>query len=350
MGTEVVVALIVAFASLIGALLAFYQAHAAAEKAARTQETLAEKTTEAQLQLEQLRATIATQAAEHNARRDYEYEARKRLYTECEPLLFQLGESADAALSRVQRIAKAAQQGHLEPNPGNWLGSEGYFMLSTMYRMIVPHVYVRLLQEALTSVDLTVDPALGHQYRLAQAFHRSLTDDFKLAGIDPELPYDPNHRDAVSRIPENPSVYRRQGLYSGVRDRVVEALIKQDASGRSRPMSYGEFEAAYRNPSESVHKTFKEVKDLFYEFKPATHPVLWRVLIAQAHICHEIRQTQDARLAQMFARAGAIPPRRNKIEPSSFEWRPQSDVMADDAVLMTTFEVGKRYLARELSQ
>ena len=37
---------------------------------------------------------LEAEQAEQNARRDYEYEARKRLYHECEPLLFQLSTPA----------------------------------------------------------------------------------------------------------------------------------------------------------------------------------------------------------------------------------------------------------------
>lgn len=40
------------------------------------------------------------------ARRDYEYEARKRLYQECEPILFQFSELYESALRRIYAIDK----------------------------------------------------------------------------------------------------------------------------------------------------------------------------------------------------------------------------------------------------
>ena len=53
-----------------------------------------------QRSLELLRANLAQAKAEKDARIDYEYEARKRLYHECEPLLFQLTEVTASALAR----------------------------------------------------------------------------------------------------------------------------------------------------------------------------------------------------------------------------------------------------------
>ena len=52
--------------------------------------------------LERLKSELADEAASKSARRDYEYEARKRLYQEIEPLLFQLHEAAEEAFYRVR--------------------------------------------------------------------------------------------------------------------------------------------------------------------------------------------------------------------------------------------------------
>jgi hypothetical protein len=38
--------------------------------------------------LEKLKSKLKIEKAEHNARRDYEYEGRKRLYQGCEPIIF----------------------------------------------------------------------------------------------------------------------------------------------------------------------------------------------------------------------------------------------------------------------
>ena len=47
--------------------------------------------------------------SEQDARRDYEYEARKRLYQECEPLFFKLVETSETALTHIKNMAKRAK-------------------------------------------------------------------------------------------------------------------------------------------------------------------------------------------------------------------------------------------------
>ena len=49
-----------------------------------------------------LTSALREKEATTKARQDYEYEALKRLYTECEPLLFQFFELAEDAESRVR--------------------------------------------------------------------------------------------------------------------------------------------------------------------------------------------------------------------------------------------------------
>ncbi len=64
-----------------------------------------------QKNLAHLNDQLQEQHAERNARRDYEYEAKKRLYTECEPIVFEAMELADNFRLRVISIARGARQG-----------------------------------------------------------------------------------------------------------------------------------------------------------------------------------------------------------------------------------------------
>src|SRR2546430_6264740 len=71
--------------------------------------------------LEAWKADLAEKQAEKNARRDYVYEARKRLYQQYEPLLFQLVELSESAYRRIAALARSARQGHLRPAQTGWL-------------------------------------------------------------------------------------------------------------------------------------------------------------------------------------------------------------------------------------
>jgi Flp pilus assembly protein TadB len=71
-------------------------------------------------QLKQVEAQLEDQNAERNARRDYEYEARKRVYQEVEPILFQLAELAEGGLHRIYSLARTARHGDLAPQRRGW--------------------------------------------------------------------------------------------------------------------------------------------------------------------------------------------------------------------------------------
>src|SRR3954454_13697589 len=78
-------AIITAAASLLVAAWSLYLAHrstAAARDQAKLNHTM-------QAELAKLTSALESERDAGKARRDYEYVARKRLYAECEPLLFQ---------------------------------------------------------------------------------------------------------------------------------------------------------------------------------------------------------------------------------------------------------------------
>src|SRR5437588_3203958 len=100
--------------------------------------------------LESLKADLAEKQAEKSARRDYEYEARKRLYQQYEPLLFQLVELSESALRRISGLAKSASKGNLRPDHTGWLAPNDYYydhyMASTIYRLLAPFAILKLIQ------------------------------------------------------------------------------------------------------------------------------------------------------------------------------------------------------------
>jgi hypothetical protein len=151
MQIQVVLALLAAATSLVVAWVSYV----GQRRTSREQAGLGRQNAALQRELELLRSELADRTAERNARRDYEYEARKHLYEVGEPLLFQLAERAEQALYRIYNLAQATRNGKLAV--GGWLSGPGYYMSSTMYRICAPLAVFRLLQERLTVVDLTLD-------------------------------------------------------------------------------------------------------------------------------------------------------------------------------------------------
>lgn len=73
-------------------------------------------------ELETVKAKLNRQASENQALLDYQYEARRRLYTELQPHFFQLGELGDSAYTRIAGLAATAANGDL--------GDRGYWLYS----------------------------------------------------------------------------------------------------------------------------------------------------------------------------------------------------------------------------
>src|SRR5215813_10103522 len=124
-----------------------------------------------QRQVEELKADLQEKQAEKNALRDYEYEARKRLYHECSPLIFQLLDQAEGVINRIGNLARTASQGNLEPGR-TWL-SRRYYKQSTYYRFLSPLATLKLLQSRLTTIDVSLDSYLYCQYLLARQIYNS---------------------------------------------------------------------------------------------------------------------------------------------------------------------------------
>lgn len=264
------------------------------------------KTTQGELQRSQ--AVLTEQQSAKQSRLDYEYEARKRLYHECEPLIFELLEFAENAADRIRGLARTARQGDLP----DWLADDSYYMASTLFYLLAPVAVYKLMRRRLTAIDMTLDQNIARHYRLAKHVAWSFADDFAFAwGLHVhELKYDPNNPDWINLRRGNQAEFWRQGLPYGRLDNAVESLIIRDhePDGPLRIRSFGEFESALHEPG-SVSDSFVRVRDIFTNFHPANRPVLWRMLVAQAHIYVAIvrfhqQKDSDARLVVTPIRPG----------------------------------------------
>ena len=230
-------------------------------------------------EIEGTRSQLSDLNLSRNARRDYEYDARKRLYSEIEPLLFQLFEAVEQSYYRVRSLARTARLGSLGQGDNNWLSRKGYYLYSTMYYMILPAVVFRLIRNRMTFVDLDLDNKITTKYYLTKIYAFSLTDDFILASAGQRLPYDPNNWNWRKLIEADPAQYHRQGLVVGDMEALLdEMIVKEDKS--TRAITYGEFEALLEK--DPISDSLSELRKLFYAFDPILKPVTARMLLVQA--------------------------------------------------------------------
>ncbi len=235
-------------------------------------------------QVEILRGSIADRNSAANARRDYEYDALKRLYTDVEPLLFQLHEALDEAHNRVASLCRSARAGRLGEAGTSWIRGDGYYLRSTMYKLALPVAYLRLIQPKITFVDLSLDASIYMRYLLLKLYCQTFTDDFRFAGVAPPLSYDPNNDQWRQLREAYPPVYQRQGLVVGNVENIAAALVVE---GRAKLFS--EFELAL--DSKAGGGNLDGLIYLFRGFSPGTRPVLARMLIAQGYLTKLIVST-----------------------------------------------------------
>jgi hypothetical protein len=313
-------ALVTAAASLIVALINRRATNEAAEEAKTQGEAL-----------ERLKAELQAAQAERDAYNDYLFNAQKRLYTEFQPLLFQLTEACESAYNRIVGIAKAAREGKL-----GWFENEEY-RLSTVYRLMAPVALFRLCQRRLTFVDLSVVPEISAQYATAKQLYYSWNAEIDRSA--PEIRYTPHDDDADQHLQSAPQRYAWQHLPIQYVDQLSDALTVRGENGKDRCMSLGEFFQAYGRREEAIREPADAVASLFVDFHPGRKPVLWRRLVLQAHLHLALMRGVDADTKTIAS--GAI----SKDERLRFDWREaDSEIALTDAVDQHFEAVGNYYL------
>lgn len=216
-------------------------------------------------ELLRLKAEIEAGGRERDARRDYEYDARKRLYAEIQPLFFQLGEAANASFDCIRHLQGFRAFRMMEQ-------VDSSLTINTTYRLLAPLAIVRLVQYRLTAVDLRLDPALRAQYRVARELLYTFCRGEEIARLAPAITYTWTRED-------------RQHLLPAAQEVAVGRLMVTDGTGGSatRCITYPEFEARYLHDS-GLREATLPVRQWLCGANPRTKPVLWRSLIIQAYL------------------------------------------------------------------
>lgn len=354
MDPEIIAAYIAAVVAVGCAIFTAITTRASERKARLHEARLEEFKAQLEKDVKRVEAQLGDQNAEKDARRDYEYDARKRLYTEVEPILFQLVELSEAALHRIYSLARTARLGNLSDPATSWLRSDdAYYYRSTLYALVAPMATVKLLQRRITFVDLSVEKSIAAEYTLAKRLLITFTDDFELARYEPTVKYDPHCEDleagaGESLLRESPEVYWKQGMVVGDVETAAEHLLTEAAEGRpARVKSYSEFDTEMDMPDSKLAKAMREIRYLFLRFHPAQRPVLWRVLVAQGCLYNTFVTLRETKLA-----GRPPPPKPLKLIPAAerhlMDWIGPSGQASDKEVLAAPFQTATQYFQKNI--
>jgi len=245
-------------------------------------------------QLADLKARLDDGLAERKAQRDYEYEARKKLYAQIEPLMLQVGFAAENCFDRVANLALITGKGFLDPGPASWLvpNQEGHrhYLDSTLYRLLLPLGYFELVRAKATQLDFKLEPRLDSLFRVMRQQYRLWAAEFSFAGAEPRLAYTPYAPDADAGVAADPKRFRRQGVALGRVDKAAAAMLVVGDGGVLRARRLGEFETEWASQQGAMADASRPFYALFDGFRPDLMPVLWRILCAQACLAYAIRR------------------------------------------------------------
>jgi hypothetical protein len=302
--------------------------------------------------LEDFKSGLAQAQAEHGARLAYEYEARKHLYAEFYPLLFQLVEACESAYDRIGGLAIAAREQLLK----GFLCEDGY-RFQTVYRLLYPLAVFRLCQSKLTSVDLTVDPWVRAQYLTAKQLYGIWISSAELAAAGPDIRYRPFSTDSE---PGHGRTDPRQHLSVADVELLIEALQVRGDKGPSRCRSFGEF-IAWKAGLESEEGRRPALLDsvayamaLFEGFHPSTRPVLWRTLLAEARVCKLLIRAFEAHAIAADGDGGWKQSAKDLLfmaeERADLDWTRPDSPAEDRAQVAGGFQAVPSYLKDRLAR
>jgi hypothetical protein len=228
-----------------------------------------------------LESSLAIEKTRADARIEYEWAARQRLFAEVEPILFLTGEIVQSTIGRLFSLAAAASRDRLKGN-SSWLrGPVNYYLVTTAFRLLRPVACLRLMNEKLTQTDFSLDRSVLHVFVLAKLYREILTDPFLLIDHPPALVYDyvvPHGQNGDYSVCDERHQYI-QHLYTDELDTAVDALVVYD-NEHLKLKRYGEFRTELGDSTKDTFDRFRSTLLILRNFSPDSRPVLWRMLLA----------------------------------------------------------------------
>lgn len=203
------------------------------------------------------------------AARDYEYEARKRLYQAIGPLRFQL---IIACRDVANHIKIHGMRGYTYPlEPTNYYGQ------STLFRIVRPLALMELIERQIAYADFAVDPQAVELLR----FKRSAYSAFSGGDVIASHP-DANWDEETEHV-----------FYHSL-NRIANTVLVVDGEKSQRPLMFHEFEE-FLGTSKNLSR-LEPLPGIFREFSVEKTPIFWVRLVCYGFLCAELVNRQGANI------------------------------------------------------
>lgn len=204
---------------------------------------------------EQVEASLGDLAAQ----RQYALDARKRLYTAIGPLCFQLLLACRDLAVRVQ--------GH-GLGRGYDLNIDGYYGLSTLFRVLRPLCLAELVERQIAYADFAVDSGAVDLLR----FKKSAFAAFSGGSL-------------VEGHPDVNWSYQVQHVFFDHIGRCANMMIVEEPEGHERALRYHEFDGLLRDKDGTA--ALSPFPAIFDGMTPKAKPLFWTRLVAYGHLCND---------------------------------------------------------------
>jgi hypothetical protein len=205
------------------------------------------------------RQRIETILADHAAKRQYDWEARKRLYEAVGPLRFQLLLACRDLAARVERH---------DVRQSYEMSLDRYYGRSFLYRSLRPLGICELVERQMSVADFSVDADGRTLLQFSRAVKSLLSGKSVIKDRS-----DANWEEQT------------QHVFHDTLSKVASSLIVRE-EGRERCMRFSEFEDLVA--SEGGKEVLHPFSTIYSDFSARAKPLFWLRLVAYGNACNEL--------------------------------------------------------------
>jgi hypothetical protein len=210
----------------------------------------------------EIRKEVEVYLGDKSAEREYNLDARKRLYSAIGPLRFQLLLACRDVSTRINNYGSDDLRYSMT--------MRDYYGKSTLYRLLRPIAIAELVERQITYADFSVDPTGVELLRFKKAAFMAFTDG-----------------DTILEHPDANWGDEKEHVFSGTLGRLASELIirDEDIDTKERPMHFHEFQTFIHKPA--LFDRFSPLKGILNDFTISKKPIFWIRLVCFAYICNE---------------------------------------------------------------
>ena len=211
----------------------------------------AELQTEIESHKARLNEQVQNALNESSSRRQYEAEARKRLYQAIGPLRFQLLLACRDAIGRIERLVSEETYN---------ISLDSYFGRNTIYRILRPIALCDLIESRMAMADFSVDKDAIECLRLRRSYQKALSSEIPIASL-----------------PGSDWSNQTQHVFADKISKAAHALKTTTENGEI--LRFHDFEVMIEKNGGDLISPFQ---GLLEGFSPKQKPLLWVRLVAFA--------------------------------------------------------------------